>query len=121
MFVSKYLSKYQFELILISVLAIVVTSIGIATHNEYSCSNGTYIELKHNSQEIKCFSNELKNAHSGLEKEIHYLEDSANKCGLTKCNGTTFGYIFNIIVLSISCLILVLFPIMKMFPNLLKF
>ena len=40
MFVSKYLSKYQFELILISVLAIVVTSIGIATHNEYSCKNG---------------------------------------------------------------------------------
>ena len=52
---------------------------------------------------------------------LHYLEDVTNKCGLTKCNGTTFGYIFNIIVLSISCLILVLFPIMKMFPNLLKF
>ena len=121
MFVSKYLSKYQFELILISVLAIVVTSIGIATHNEYSCSNGTYLDLKPladpTSQEHKCLVSGMKNPALSL----HYLEDVTNKCGLTKCNGTTFGYIFNIIVLSISCLILVLFPIMKMFPNLLKF
>ena len=119
MFVSKYLSKYQFELILISVLAIVVTSIGIATHNEYSCKNGTYLDF--NLMKDKTLQNCLKTGMKNPALSLHYLEDVTNKCGLTKCNGTTFGYIFNIIVLSISCLILVLFPIMKMFPNLLKF
>ena len=115
MLLSKYMSKYQVELIIVSILTITITSMFISAHNAYSCDNGTYVETDKISSCLKKAITDHKSCTAGGDACNAKLYTDTTNCinTDTRCNTTNFGFVFSIIVLVIACLVLVSYPVLK--------